>query len=34
MYVENLLFSPMRLLERAKNIQGIYWLTDISAHIG
>ena len=31
MYVENLLFSPIRLLERAKNIQGIYWLTDISS---
>jgi len=31
MYVENLLFNPMRLLERAKNIKGIYWLTDISS---
>ncbi len=31
MYVENLLFNPIRLLERAKNIKGIYWLTDVSS---
>jgi hypothetical protein len=30
MYVENLIFSPQRLLDRAKNVNGIYWIQDVT----
>lgn len=30
MYVENLIFSPQRLIDRAKTVNGIYWLQDVT----
>ena len=31
MYGTNLVFSPITLIEKAKKVRGIYWLTDISS---
>lgn len=31
MYLKSYLFSPIHLIERAKKVKGIYWLTDLSS---